>query len=352
MVRAQSLGIRGRPDVRRAVAGEAGDAPGGLGGAAPAGDRARLPAGPRGRSSWWCSRGRPGSSRGCGRRPSAREPLAGLLARAGAPDQRVLRLYAVPESRLVAEIDGFDPGRLGAAARGHLRPRGRARGHRPRPPGGRLGGRRARGADRRAPGRRSSSAATARRSTTWWPRACSRPARPWPSPSRAPAGCLGARLTERPGSSAYVLGGLITYSNEAKTALLGVDPGLILRATGPSRPSAPRRWRSARAARSGSDWALSVTGVAGPGGGTAEKPVGLVFMGIAGPDGSAGARGATGAGATAPSIRERSVVGRAPPAAPGPRGGRRGVTSGVTETARTRHVAGEHVFDIRPTGAL
>jgi len=96
-------------------------------------------------------------------------------------------------------------------------------------------------------------------------------------------GGLGARLTAIPGSSAAFLGGVISYSNEAKTALLGVPTDLLQAHGAVSAPVAEAMARGARE-RLGSDYAVSITGVAGPDGGTAEKPVGLVYIGVATPD--------------------------------------------------------------------
>lgn len=93
-------------------------------------------------------------------------------------------------------------------------------------------------------------------------------------------GLLGGRLTERAGSSAYVAGGLIVYSNEAKTALAGVDAGLIASVGAVSREVAAALAQGARD-RLDADVGVGITGVAGPGGGTEEKPVGLVWFGLA-----------------------------------------------------------------------
>lgn len=94
------------------------------------------------------------------------------------------------------------------------------------------------------------------------------------------AGLLAARLTERAGSSAYVAGGVVTYSNTAKTELLGVDAELIAQHGAVSEPVA-----EAMAAgvlhRFGADTAVAITGIAGPGGGSPEKPVGTVCFSIA-----------------------------------------------------------------------
>src|SRR4029079_8906519 len=88
-------------------------------------------------------------------------------------------------------------------------------------------------------------------------------------------GLLAARLTERPGSSAYVAGGVVSYSNEAKTELLGVDPALIEKHGAVSLEVAEAMADGALA-RFGADTAAAVTGVAGPDGGTEAKPVGYL----------------------------------------------------------------------------
>lgn len=92
-------------------------------------------------------------------------------------------------------------------------------------------------------------------------------------------GLLAGRLTELAGSSRYVLGGLVVYSNEAKTALAGVPGELIERHGAVSEEVAQALARGARE-RLGADVGVGVTGVAGPGGGTSEKPVGLVWLSV------------------------------------------------------------------------
>lgn len=89
------------------------------------------------------------------------------------------------------------------------------------------------------------------------------------------AGLLAARLTERPGSSSYVAGGVVAYANEAKAGLLGVDPALIEAHGAVSEPVAEAMAEGALR-RFGADTAVAVTGIAGPGGGSEEKPVGTV----------------------------------------------------------------------------
>ncbi len=96
-------------------------------------------------------------------------------------------------------------------------------------------------------------------------------------------GGLAERLTRVAGSSRYFLGGAVSYSNELKTRLLGVDPALITAEGAVSLPVAEAMARGARE-RLGADYALAVTGVAGPDGGTEAKPVGTVHLALAGPD--------------------------------------------------------------------
>lgn len=91
------------------------------------------------------------------------------------------------------------------------------------------------------------------------------------------AGLLAGRLTERAGSSSYVLGGLVVYSNQAKHDLAGVDSGLIERVGAVSAEVAEALAAGARE-RLGADVGVGITGVAGPGGGTDEKPVGTVHF--------------------------------------------------------------------------
>ncbi len=104
-------------------------------------------------------------------------------------------------------------------------------------------------------------------------------------------GMVAAALTDIAGSSDVFERGFVTYSNEAKTELLGVDPAL----TGPGGPGAvsepvARAMAAGALHRSRADVAVSVTGIAGPGGGTAGKPVGLVHFGWTVRDGANGAR--------------------------------------------------------------
>jgi nicotinamide-nucleotide amidase len=88
-------------------------------------------------------------------------------------------------------------------------------------------------------------------------------------------GLMAARLTERPGSSEYMAGGVVAYSDAAKAELLGVDPGLLER-HGAVSPQACEAMADGALARFEADTAIAITGVAGPGGGTELKPVGYV----------------------------------------------------------------------------
>jgi nicotinamide-nucleotide amidase len=95
-------------------------------------------------------------------------------------------------------------------------------------------------------------------------------------------GCLANRLTNVPGASAVLLAGLVTYSNAAKQKFLGVQADTLARHGAVSEPVAREMAEGARH-QSQTDYALSVTGIAGPSGGSPEKPVGTVFIGLAGP---------------------------------------------------------------------
>ena len=95
-------------------------------------------------------------------------------------------------------------------------------------------------------------------------------------------GLLLSRLTDVPGSSAYVRAGVIAYDNADKHALLGVPEDLLARHGAVSEPVAMAMAEGVRA-RTGADVAVGITGIAGPGGGTAEKPVGMVVIAVVAP---------------------------------------------------------------------
>jgi nicotinamide-nucleotide amidase len=93
-------------------------------------------------------------------------------------------------------------------------------------------------------------------------------------------GLLAGRLTDLPGSSAYVLGGVVSYANEAKQELLGVSAEMIAEVGAVSAEVAEAMAIGVRG-RLGADIGVGITGVAGPDGGSAEKPVGLVHLCVA-----------------------------------------------------------------------
>ena len=95
-------------------------------------------------------------------------------------------------------------------------------------------------------------------------------------------GVIGKMLTDIPGSSEYYLGGAVCYSNHLKTQLAGVHETALERFGAVSGPVAQQMASGIRK-RAGSDFGLAVTGIAGPGGGSPEKPVGLVFVGLSAP---------------------------------------------------------------------
>jgi nicotinamide-nucleotide amidase len=119
-------------------------------------------------------------------------------------------------------------------------------------------------------------------------------------------GLLAARLTRRPGSSGYVSGGIVSYSNGAKESLLGVDPGLIER-HGAVSPEVADAMAAGALERFGADTAVAITGVAGPGGGTESKPVGYVCWSVKLADGTTLARDTRLPG-DRNEVRDRSVT--------------------------------------------
>ena len=119
------------------------------------------------------------------------------------------------------------------------------------------------------------------------------------------AGLLVARLVDRPGSSAYVLGGTVAYSNDAKVAQLGV-PDELIEAHGAVSPEVARAMADGARARYGAEVGIGVTGVAGPDGGTPAKPVGYVCFCVTTGNGTVLARDPVLPGRRA-DIRERSV---------------------------------------------
>lgn len=210
--------------------------------------------------------------------------IADLVGRARPAGERTLRLFAIPESRAMQALDGFDPdawGRLevGICARDWELEVTVRNGTGDEWAADALEARlRQRLGDAVYSGDGASLDEVVARLLL-------RAGQTVAVAESCTGGGLGARLTARPGSSAYVLGGVISYSDAVKTGLLGVDPEVIRREGAVSRECAAQMARGVRELVD-SDWGLSVTGVAGPGGGTATKPVGLVYVGRAGPGGA------------------------------------------------------------------
>jgi nicotinamide-nucleotide amidase len=211
------------------------------------------------------------------------EPVQRVLARAHEPERRVLRFYGASESeiaRSLAESGGEGDGvTVTICAREFeiyvdlfVEPEGRARadeivaGMRER------SGRHLFAEDERPVEAMVLDLARAQGLTLATAESCT-------------GGLVAARLTSVPGSSDVFVGGVVAYSNEVKAAELGVSEEVLSTYGAVSAEAAEAMAAGARA-RLGADVAVSVTGVAGPGGGTPEKPVGLVFVHAEGPDGA------------------------------------------------------------------
>jgi nicotinamide-nucleotide amidase len=118
-------------------------------------------------------------------------------------------------------------------------------------------------------------------------------------------GLMAGRLVDRPGSSAYVLGGIVAYANAAKESLLGV-PAALIEAHGAVSPQVARAMADGARAALGADLGIGITGVAGPDGGTPDKPVGYVCLCVTTTSGVVVARDARLPGGRA-DVRDRSV---------------------------------------------
>jgi nicotinamide-nucleotide amidase len=120
------------------------------------------------------------------------------------------------------------------------------------------------------------------------------------------AGLLAARITDPPGASGYFAGGVVAYSNEAKTELLGVDPATI-ESHGAVSPEVASQMARGAMERFGADLAVSITGIAGPDGGSAEKPVGFVCFEVVTAEGASEARSLVIPGGRS-DVRDRSAL--------------------------------------------
>lgn len=203
------------------------------------------------------------------------EPLRGLLASAGRFEQRMMRFYGLPEPQIAATLRELDPpdsleittclrrGELELATvfaptawgdyeRFHAQVARRHADTLFSPEGATI--------DELVAGRLAGHTVATAESCT--------------------GGLMAARLTDRAGSSAYALGGLVVYSNEAKTALAGV-PAELIEAHGAVSPEVARALAAGARERLGAEIGIGITGIAGPGGGTPEKPVGTVCLCVA-----------------------------------------------------------------------
>lgn len=120
-------------------------------------------------------------------------------------------------------------------------------------------------------------------------------------------GGLGQMITATPGSSSYFWGGVISYDNRVKQGMLGVDKGLLDKVGAVSAEVAAAMAEGVRD-RLGTDWGISITGVAGPGGGSDEKPVGLVYVGLSSAAGTLTHKHLFGADLSRDRIRRRSAL--------------------------------------------
>lgn len=120
-------------------------------------------------------------------------------------------------------------------------------------------------------------------------------------------GGLGQMITATPGSSSYFWGGVISYDNRVKQGMLGVDEGLLDKVGAVSAEVAAAMAEGVRD-RLGTDWGISITGVAGPGGGSDEKPVGLVYVGLSSAAGTLTHKHLFGADLSRDRIRRRSAL--------------------------------------------
>lgn len=120
-------------------------------------------------------------------------------------------------------------------------------------------------------------------------------------------GGLGQMMTAVPGSSSYFWGGVISYDNRVKQSLLGVEAD-TLASCGAVSPEVATAMASGVRTRLGTDWGLSVTGIAGPGDGSTEKPVGLVYIGLSSAAGTHSKQCLFGADRSRDSIRQQSML--------------------------------------------
>jgi nicotinamide-nucleotide amidase len=217
---------------------------------------------------------------------AATEPLASLLAASGALERRIMRLFGPPESEIAktlrdAEAEGVPLGSLEITT--CLR-RGEIEIATVFPPAaeGDYDAFEAAVLERHGPqvfARRGETIDELVAAALLGP-----PVRTVATAESCTGGLMAGRLTDRAGSSAYALGGVTAYSNEAKVALAGV-PAALIEAHGAVSPEVAVALAEGALARFEADLGIGITGIAGPGGGTPEKPVGTVCICLAARDG-------------------------------------------------------------------
>ena len=233
------------------------------------------------------------------------EPVRALLERVPAAESRALRYFGLPESEIAATLREIEAGRdlSGVEVTTCLRRSELEVDLRPRPGAeavaaelaGELADRHAKhlvSADGTSTDELVARALADRGWTVATGESCT-------------GGLLAGRLVDRAGSSSYVAGGVVAYSNEAKTGLLGVPADLIA-AHGAVSPEVARALADGARDRFGADLGVGITGVAGPDGGTEAKPVGYVCFCVTTGDGAVLARDPVLPGGRA-DVRERSV---------------------------------------------
>jgi nicotinamide-nucleotide amidase len=223
--------------------------------------------------------GPPGELRPMWETATETEPLRALLARAGALEQRMLRLFGVPESEIALTLRALEEGGVSlerleittCLRRGEIEIATLFAAEAAADYEAFAAGVRERHGDTLFSEDGASIDELVARSLA---------GRTIAVAESCTGGLMAGRLTDRAGSSAYVLGGVVVYSDAAKTELAGVPAELIAR-HGAVSPEVAAALADGAIARFGAGLGIGITGIAGPGGGSAEKPVGMVCLSVA-----------------------------------------------------------------------
>jgi nicotinamide-nucleotide amidase len=218
--------------------------------------------------------GPPGELQGMWPEAVAAPPVRELLERAGTLEERIVRMYGIPEAELAATLRSLDAGSLDGLEITTCLRRGELEVSTVFAPAAaeRYAGFEAALLERHADTVFSTDGATVDVVV-----ARLLAGRTVATAESCTGGLMAGRLTDLAGSSAYVLGGLVVYSNEAKTAQAGV-PAELIAAHGAVSPEVARALAAGARERLGADVGIGITGIAGPGGGTPAKPVGTVCI--------------------------------------------------------------------------